>query len=78
MAGEVVSITTLEGQTINANQQAPADRRDQHHDGLVASLGGGHRDVKPGQDVYFTVLGGSRRWNSKVRQILPYQQRGVL
>jgi len=23
MAGEVVSITTLEGQTINANQQAP-------------------------------------------------------
>lgn len=27
--------------------------------------------VKPGQDVYFTVLGGSRRWNAKIRQILP-------
>ena len=27
--------------------------------------------VKPGQDVYFTVLGESRRWNGKVRQVLP-------
>ena len=27
--------------------------------------------VKVGQDVYFTVLGGPRRWNGKVRQILP-------
>src|SRR6266508_3095270 len=27
--------------------------------------------VKLGQDVYFTVLGQSQRWNGKVRQILP-------
>ena len=27
--------------------------------------------VKPGQDVYFTVLGQPRRWNGKIRQILP-------
>ena len=27
--------------------------------------------VKSGQDVYFTVLGDSRRWNGTVRQILP-------
>jgi macrolide-specific efflux system membrane fusion protein len=74
MAGEVVSITTLEGQTINANQQAPNILR-------IADIGtmtvwsqvseADIGDVKPGQDVYFTVLGGSRRWNSKVRQILP-------
>ena len=27
--------------------------------------------VKLGQDVYFTVLGQPRRWNGKIRQILP-------
>jgi macrolide-specific efflux system membrane fusion protein len=74
MAGEVVSITTLEGQTINANQQAPNILRIADISTMTvwsqvseADIGG----VKPGQDVYFTVLGGSRRWNSKVRQILP-------
>ena len=74
MAGEVVSITTLEGQTINANQQAPNILRIADISTMTvwsqvseADIG----DVKPGQDVYFTVLGGSRRWNSKVRQILP-------
>jgi macrolide-specific efflux system membrane fusion protein len=72
MAGEVVSITTLEGQTINANQQAPNILRIADISTMTvwsqvseADIG----DVKPGQDVYFTVLGGSRRWNSKVRQI---------
>jgi membrane fusion protein, macrolide-specific efflux system len=74
MAGEVVSITTLEGQTINANQQAPNILRIADISTMTvwaqvseADIG----DVMPGQDVYFTVLGGSRRWNSKVRQILP-------
>jgi macrolide-specific efflux system membrane fusion protein len=74
MAGEVVSITTLEGQTINANQQAPNILRIADISTMTvwsqvseADIG----EVKPGQDVYFTVLGGSRRWNSKVRQILP-------
>jgi macrolide-specific efflux system membrane fusion protein len=27
--------------------------------------------VKPGQDVYFTILGDSKRWNGKVMQVLP-------
>ena len=27
--------------------------------------------VKLGQDVYFTVLGQSKRWDGKVRQISP-------
>ena len=74
MAGEVVSITTLEGQTINANQQAPNILRIADISTMTvwsqvseADIG----DVMPGQDVYFTVLGGSRRWTSKVRQILP-------
>ena len=27
--------------------------------------------VKPGQDVYFTILGDSIRWNGIIRQVLP-------
>jgi macrolide-specific efflux system membrane fusion protein len=27
--------------------------------------------VKAGQDVYFTILGDTKRWNGKVRQVLP-------
>ena len=27
--------------------------------------------VRPGQEVYFTVLGDTRRWSGKVRQVLP-------
>jgi macrolide-specific efflux system membrane fusion protein len=74
MAGEVVSITTLEGQTINANQQAPNILRIADISTMTVWAQVSEADivlVKPGQDVYFTVLGGSRRWNSKVRQILP-------
>jgi membrane fusion protein, macrolide-specific efflux system len=71
MAGEVVSITTLEGQTINANQQAPnilgiADISTMTVWAQVSEADIVH--VMPGQDVYFTVLGGSRRWYSKIRQ----------
>src|SRR5579872_2191839 len=74
MAGEVVSISTLEGQTINANQQAPNILRIADISTMTVWAQVSEADivrVKPGQDVYFTVLGGSRRWNSKVRQILP-------
>ena len=74
MAGEVVSISLLEGQTLNANQSGtehPANCRHQHRDGLGASLGSGHcpRQARPG--CLFHHPGDSRRWNGKVRQILP-------
>ena len=74
MAGEVVSITTLEGQTVNASQQAPNILRVADIGTMTVSAQVSEADivrVKLGQDVYFTVLGGRRRWNSKVRQILP-------
>ncbi|MCX6538470.1 MAG: macrolide transporter subunit MacA [Acidobacteria bacterium] len=74
MTGDVVSIAALEGQTLNANQQAPNILR-------IADLGtmtvraqvseGDIVRVKPGQDVYFTVLGQTRRWKGKIQQILP-------
>jgi macrolide-specific efflux system membrane fusion protein len=74
MAGEVVSISTLEGQTLNANQQAPNILRiaDMSTVTVWAQVSEADIDrVKIGQDVYFTVLGQSRRWNGKIRQILP-------
>ncbi|MGA2261158.1 MAG: efflux RND transporter periplasmic adaptor subunit [Acidobacteriota bacterium] len=74
MAGEVVSISMLEGQTLNANQQAPNILRiaDMSTVTVWAQVSEADIDrVKLGQDVYFTVLGQTRRWNGKIRQVLP-------
>ncbi len=74
MAGQVVSINTLEGQTLNANQQAPNIMRIADMSTVTVWAQVSEADivrVKLDQDVYFTVLGQSRRWNGKVRQILP-------
>jgi macrolide-specific efflux system membrane fusion protein len=74
MAGDVVSITTLEGQTVNASQQAPNILRIADLSTMTVWAQVSEADivrVKVGQDVYFTVLGQSRRWNGTIRQILP-------
>ena len=74
MAGEVVSISMLEGQTLNANQQAPNILRIADLSTMTVWAQVSEADivrVKVGQDVYFTVLGQPRRWNGKIRQILP-------
>jgi macrolide-specific efflux system membrane fusion protein len=74
MAGEVVSISLLEGQTLNANQSAPNILRLADISTVTVWAQVSEADivrVKAGQDVYFTILGDSRRWNGKVRQILP-------
>ncbi len=74
MAGEIVSITTLEGQTVNANQQAPTILRIADLSTMTVWAQVSEADivrVKVGQDVYFTVLGQPRRWNGTIRQILP-------
>ncbi len=74
MAGEVVSILILEGQTLNANQQAPNILRIADTSTVTVWAQVSEADivrVKPGQDVYFTVLGEARRWTGKIRQILP-------
>jgi macrolide-specific efflux system membrane fusion protein len=74
MAGEVVSISLLEGQTLNANQQAPNILRIADISTVTIWAQVSEADivrVKPDQDVYFTILGDSKRWDGKVRQILP-------
>jgi macrolide-specific efflux system membrane fusion protein len=74
MAGEVVSINMLEGQTLNANQSAPNILRIANIDTVTVWAQVSEADidrVKIGQDVYFTVLGQDRRWTGSIRQILP-------
>jgi len=74
MAGEVVSITTLEGQTVNASQLAPTILRIADMSTVTVWAQVSEADivhVKLGQEVYFTVLGQSRHWTGKIRQILP-------
>jgi membrane fusion protein, macrolide-specific efflux system len=74
MTGEVVSITTLEGQTLNANQQAPNILRIADISTMTVWAQVSEADivhVEVGQEVYFTVLGEARRWSAKVRQVLP-------
>ncbi len=74
MAGEVVSIALLEGQTLNANQSAPNILRIADISTVTVWSQVSEADivdVKPGQIAYFTVLGSPRRWSGKVRQVLP-------
>jgi macrolide-specific efflux system membrane fusion protein len=74
MAGEVVSISLLEGQTLNANQSAPNILRIADISTVTVWAQVSEADivdVKAGQDVYFTVLGDPRRWTGQVRQVLP-------
>jgi macrolide-specific efflux system membrane fusion protein len=78
MKGEVVSINALEGQTLNATQQAPTILRIAQLDTMTVWALVPEADVSrltPGQDVYFTILGqGERRWQGRLRQILPSPQ----
>jgi len=74
MAGEVVSITLQEGQTLNANQSAPNILRIADTSTVTVWSQVSEADiidVKPGQVAYFTILGSTRRWTGKVRQVLP-------
>jgi macrolide-specific efflux system membrane fusion protein len=64
----------LEGQTLNANQSAPNILRLADISTVTVWAQVSEADivrVRPHQDVYFTILGDTRRWNGKIRQILP-------
>jgi macrolide-specific efflux system membrane fusion protein len=74
MAGQIVSISLLEGQTLNANQQAPNILRIADISTVTVWAQVSEADivrVKPGQEAYFTILGDTRRWTGTVRQLLP-------
>lgn len=75
MSGTVVSVSVRQGQTINANQQAPVILRLANLDTMTVVTQVSEADVvrlRVGMDVHFSTLGmPERRWSGKVRQILP-------
>jgi macrolide-specific efflux system membrane fusion protein len=75
IAGTVVSQTAKQGQTLNANQQAPIVMRIADLATMTVYAQVSEADVpklRVGMDVYFTTLGGdNRRFYGKLRQISP-------
>lgn len=78
MSGTVVDITARQGQTLNANQQAPIILRIADLDTMTVNTQVSEADVPKltlGMDVYFTTLGKSEKKRyGKLRQILPTPQ----
>jgi macrolide-specific efflux system membrane fusion protein len=78
MSGTVVSQTTKQGQTLNANQQAPIVLRIADLSTMTVQSQVSEADVsklRVGMDVYFTTLGNqNKRWYGTVRQIEPTPQ----
>ena len=75
ITGTVVTRTARLGQTLNANQTTPTILQVAKLDAMTVRAQVAEADVmrlKPDLPVYFTTLGaGERRWQGKVRQILP-------
>lgn len=78
MAGTVTTMPAREGQTLNANQSTPTVLQVANLDTMTVRAQVAEADVtrlKEGMAVYFATLGNSeRRWQGKVRQILPSPQ----
>ncbi|MBI2977928.1 MAG: efflux RND transporter periplasmic adaptor subunit [Rhodospirillales bacterium] len=75
MTGTVVAQIAKQGQTLNANQQAPIVLRIADLSTMTVWTQVSEADIgrlRIDMDVYFTTLGQSdRRWRGKLRQILP-------
>ncbi len=75
MSGTVVQRTAREGQTLNASQSAPTLVQLADLDTMTVRAQVAEADImrlKPDTPIYFTTLGSKeRRWEGKVRQILP-------
>ncbi len=75
ISGTVVSIAVKEGQTLNANQNAPLLLKIANLNQLTLRAEVTEADItrlKKGMPLYFqTFGGGKRRWHSKIRQVLP-------
>lgn len=73
--GTIVAVVTKEGQTVNANQAAPTIVKlgDLSTMTVKAEISEADVvDVRPGQKVYFTILGdGDRRYNGVLSSVEP-------
>jgi membrane fusion protein, macrolide-specific efflux system len=81
MAGTVVSLNARQGQTLNASQQAPVLMRLARLDTMTVVTQVSEADVvrlAAGTPAYFSTLGRpDRRWQGKVRQVLPRPTRST-
>lgn len=79
MAGEVTEITTLQGQTVIAAQQAPNILTLADMSTMLVKAQVSEADVihlRPGQKAWFTVLGDPEtRYEGKLKDILPTPQK---
>ncbi|MGF6691510.1 macrolide-specific efflux system membrane fusion protein [Metapseudomonas resinovorans] len=79
LSGTVVALDARVGQTLNALEQTPLVMRIARLSPMTVWAQVSEADigrVKPGMTAYFTTLGGEgRRWQGKVRQILPVPPR---
>lgn len=75
MSGTVVAQSAKQGQTLNANQQAPIVVRIADLSTMTVQAQVSEADVsslRPGMPVYFMTLGdGAKRWHGTLRQINP-------
>jgi macrolide-specific efflux system membrane fusion protein len=75
MAGTIMSLTARQGQTLNANQQAPIILQIADLETMTVRTQVSEADVgklRIGMPAYFTTLGEpGRKWTGKLRQILP-------
>lgn len=75
MDGTITTQPAREGQTLNANQTAPLIMQVANLDVMTVRAQVAEADVmrlNPDMPIYFTTLGSTeRRWQGKVRQILP-------
>ncbi|MFC3607820.1 efflux RND transporter periplasmic adaptor subunit [Stutzerimonas tarimensis] len=74
MSGTVVSQSAQQGQTLNANQQAPVIVQIANLAQMTVKTQVSEADInrlRVGMPVYFTTLGSERRWEANLRQILP-------
>ncbi|MDR6232854.1 efflux RND transporter periplasmic adaptor subunit [Pseudomonas oryzihabitans] len=79
LSGTVVAVDAREGQTLNAQQQTPLILRIARLSPMTLWAQVSEADIsriKPGMTTWFTLLSGEpRRWEGKVRQILPVPPR---
>jgi len=74
MDGTVVSLSSKQGQTLNANQQAPTILRIADLSVMTVEAEVSEADVmrlKDQMEVYFKTLGREKKWFSKLRKVEP-------
>ncbi|MDY0117225.1 MAG: efflux RND transporter periplasmic adaptor subunit [Sulfurimonadaceae bacterium] len=74
MDGTVVNLSAKQGQTLNANQQAPTILQIADLTIMTLKAEVSESDVmrlRPGMEVYFKTLGREKKWHSKLDKVEP-------